>query len=1089
RLRRAPATPLPFRLVNHYGPTEATVVATAGAVGPALASSGATHPPEIGRPIRNALAYVLDGALQPVPVGVAGELYLGGAGLARGYLGKPDLTAERFVPDPWTAAPARRPGAAAATEIATATAAAGGRLYRSGDLVRWRPDGQLDFLGRVDQQVKVRGYRIELGEVEAALAAHPQVRQVAVVAQHDARGALRLVAYVEPAAPAAPADNSPSRLAAHLREHLRAQLPEYMLPSRIVLLAALPLTDSGKIDRRRLPDLETAAADPGDSGSEQGRAAPRTPVEDLLAGIWSEVLGVDGVSSTDHFFELGGHSLLATQVMSRLRGAFDVEMPLRELFEAPRLAELAARIEALLRAPRAPHAGAALPARPPLVAAAASRQGAPPLSFAQQRLWFIDQLAPGSPLYNVPATLRVEGPLDAAVLALCLGEVVRRHQPLRTAFATREGSPVQVIRPASPFVLPVVDLAGLPESRRLALALLLAGGEAVRPFDLAGDLLLRGVLLRLAAQDHVLALTVHHIASDGWSTSVLVREVAALHAAFSLAKPSPLPELPVCYADFAVWQRSWLRGEVLDHEIAFWRGQLAGLPPLLELPTDRPRPAVQSYRGATRPLRLPAALTAQAQALARRQGATQFMVLLAAFQALLARTGRQEDFAVGTPIAGRNHVEIEGLIGFFVNTLVLRADLGGRPTFRTLLGRVRETALAAYMHQEVPFEKLVEELAPERNLGHPPLFQVLFVLQNALGERLGTRDLRLRPLAVAATTAKFDLTFTLVPRDGELAGGIEYATDLFDAATIDRLAARFERLLAAAGGMPDAPFLELPLLSRAERGQLLVEWNDTAAPAPRGIHELFAVQARAKPEAVAVVCGSEALTYAGLDARASRLARRLRRLGVGPDVLVGLLVERSLDMIVGTLGVLQAGGAYVPLDPAYPAQRLAFMIEDTRAPVLLTQQALRKRLPPLPPGGAHVLLLDAAHAAHPADAADAADDADAADAGGDGLPAAALGAAGGGEPLPESLGYVIYTSGSTGRPKGVALSQGALRNLIDWHLATLAGGARTLQYASLSFDASFHEMFACWGSGGTLVVVPDELRRDLPGLARLLALQ
>src|SRR6185369_1944459 len=558
-----------------------------------------------------------------------------------------------------------------------------------------------------------------------------------------------------------------------------------------------------------------------------------------------------------------------------------------------------------------------------------------------------------------------------------------------------------------------------------------------------------------------------HIASDGWSIGVLVREVTALYAAFSEdpeGRTSPLPELPVQYADFAVWQQSWLQGEVLDGEIAFWRRQLSDLPPLLELPTDRPRPGVQSFRGTLHEVRMPLELTRRMNALSRREGATLFMLLLAGFQVLMARYSRQEKLALGTPVAGRNRTEVEGLIGFFVNTLVLRGDLTGdgpgAPSFLELIGRARATALAAHAHQDVPFEKLVQELAPERSLAQTPLFQVMFALQNAPGEILEIRDLRIRRLNEAGTTSKFDLTLSLAEWSGGLRGAFEYSTDLFDAATIDRLSGHFELLLTAALAAPERPVWELPLLSPAEHGQVLAEWNDTVSEAPRGsVYGLFAEQARRTPGAVAVVFKSEELTYAELAARAGRLARRLRRLGVGPDVLVGLMVERSLDMIVGVLGILQAGGAYVPLDPGYPDARLAFMLADTRSPIVLTQESLRDRLLA---GNSEIVLLDGEDSS--------ADD-----------PAGALT-----EPPEESLAYVIYTSGSTGRPKGVALAHRPLRNLIEWHLATLLRGVPTLQFASLSFDASFHEMFACWGSGGTLVLVPEELRRDMPALALLL---
>ncbi|HSF38933.1 MAG TPA: condensation domain-containing protein, partial [Thermoanaerobaculia bacterium] len=753
----------PARLLHVYGPTETTTFATWQRV--EAVPPGETVP--IGRPLANGTLYVLAPGLTLQPVGVPGELYLGGDGVAHGYHARPELTAERFVPDPFGSDP-------------------GGRLYRTGDLVRQRADGAVEFLGRLDGQVKIRGFRIEPGEIEAALLALPGVREAVVVVRDQ-----RLVAYV---AGEVAADS--------LRAALRERLPDYMVPAAFVTLEALPLNPNGKVDRKALPAPEAQSAP-------ETYRAPRTPVEEVVAGIWAELLGVERVGADADFFELGGHSLLATRVASRLREAFGVELPLHDVFEAPRLSDLAARVEA---ARRAGTPASVPPLRP------VPREGDLPLSFAQERLWFIDQLEPGSPLYNVAAALRVSGPLDSGVLARTLGEIVRRHEALRTVFAARAGSPVQVIMPAEPFRLPVVDLSGLPEAEKPALTL--AAEESARPFDLARGPLLRALLLRLGEADHAVLLTMHHIASDGWSMGVLVREVAALYPAFAARRPSPLPALPVQYADFSVWQRSWLHGEVLEQEIDFWRRQLAGLPPLLTLPTDRPRPAVQSYRGAARPVRL----TRQMEALARQEGATVFMVLLAGFQALLARWSGQDDLAVGSPVAGRNRVETEGLIGFFVNTLVLRGNLSGAPTFRELLGRVRETALAGWLHQDVPFEKLVEELAPERSLAHAPLFQAVLVLQNAPFESLEIESLRLRPVEVDTTTAKFDLTVGLEESGGELVGTAGYATDLFDAPTIERLLAGFERLLAAAVAGPDLRVEELPLLGPAERQQLL-EWG------------------------------------------------------------------------------------------------------------------------------------------------------------------------------------------------------------------------------------------------------------------------
>ncbi len=866
-------------LHNLYGPTEASVDVTFWAC-PRENERGLVP---IGQPIANTRIYVVDPAFHPVPPGAPGELLIGGVSLARGYLGRPDLTGERFVPDPF----APRPGE---------------RLYRTGDLVRHLPDGAIDYLGRIDHQVKLRGIRIELGEIEAALSALTGVSQAVVIVREDrsekGTGDRRLVAYV-----AGDAD------AETLRRSLRERLPDSMVPAAFVILAALPLSPNGKVDRKALPAPEWQR--PAESHEE-----PRTPVEEVLAGIWAELLGLDRIGRTDHFFDLGGHSLLATQVMSRLRGAFGIEMPLHDLLEAPRLADLATRVEA------ARLTGTDRLLAPPLVPIApAARKGPLPLSFAQQRLWFIDQLEPGSPLYSIPVALRVEGPLDPAVLALCLGEIVRRHEALRTVFAMLEGEPVQVIQPAASFVLPVVDLSGLPESPREALSLALAGREAVRPFDLTCDPLLRGVLLRLAEEDHLASLTMHHIVSDGWSLGILIREVAALYPRFAAGRPSPLPELAMQYVDFAAWQSSWLKGEILEREISFWRRQLAGLPPRLELPTDRPRPAVQSYRGASRPVYLPAELIRQIQALSRREGATLFMVLLAAFQTLLARYSGQQDLAVGTPVAGRNRLEIEGLIGFFINTLVLRGDMAGEPSFRELLGRVRETSLAAHTHQDMPFEKLVQELSPERSLAQTPLFQVVFVLHNAPVKNLEIQGLRLRPLDTATTTSKFDLTLNLADQNGGLGGTVKYATDLFDATTIDRLILHYEKLLTAALAAPGLLASELPLLNGAERHQIILEWGGKGEQphAALTLHGRFAAQARQMPAATALICGDESMSYGELDSRSNQLARRLRQQGADLESRVGLCLERSLDLVVGILGILKAGARLCAARSRLPA--------------------------------------------------------------------------------------------------------------------------------------------------------------------------
>jgi amino acid adenylation domain-containing protein len=928
------------RFFNVYAPTEGTIYATLMPCSPAR-----PEPPPIGRPIANMRAYVLDSHLEPLPTGVVGELCLGGIGVTRGYLHRPALTAERFVPDPFCGA-------------------AGARLYRTGDLARLRDDETLEFVGRADRQLKIRGVRIEPGEIESVLSEHPAVAEAVVEAFED-----RLVGYVVAREGARPESAS-------LRRFLAERLPPALLPSHFVVLEAMPLDRNGKIDRRALPA-------PTSANASEAFAPPRTPIEQIVAAVFAEVLTVERVGANDDFFERGGHSLLATQVVSRVREALGVELALRALFDSPTVAGLSASVEAALAARRSPPL-------PPITRTLPD--GDRPLSFAQERLWFLEELDPGTTTYVIPVALRLRGTLDRLALERSLREIVRRHEALRTTFAVVEGRPVQrVTGKAEDFALSVTEGIGEADLRRLV------GAELCRPFDLERGPLLRASLLALGESDHALVLVFHHIVADGWSMGVLARELSALYEAFHHEKPSPLAELSIQYPDLAVWQRQVLEGERLEQAIAHFTKRLEGAPAALELPTDRPRPRRRSGRGAAVAVHVPRDLTQALSRLARREGASLYMALLAAFQGLLSRLCGQEDVVVGVPIANRNRVETEPLVGFFVNTLVVRGELSGDPSFRKLLGRVREEMLEAYAHQDVPFERLVQALEPKRDLSRTPLFQVMFDLQNAPLEAPRLDGLEVEPIEIESDTAKFDWTLTLVEAEDGLRGGLEYATDLFDRKTLERAMRRFERLLCGIVEDPDRPLSQVTLLEEEER-LLLAQWaeGEKRPEEPRPVTSVLTwieEQAISRPEALAVRLGDRSLTYGDVDRRANQLAHRLRALGVGTETRVALCLERSVELVVAIVGTLKAGAAYVPLDPSYPSERLRYVLDDSRAKVVVTHD------------GDSLDLGQSERAQVSLDSSWREIESERTD-----RPNVTI--------APEQAAYVIYTSGSTGRPKG-----------------------------------------------------------------------
>ncbi|OTH36587.1 non-ribosomal peptide synthetase [Pseudomonas aeruginosa] len=1002
---------------NLYGPTETTIWS-------ARFRLGEEARPFLGGPLENTALYILDSEMNPCPPGVAGELLIGGDGLARGYHRRPGLTAERFLPDPF--------------------AADGSRLYRTGDLARYRADGIIEYLGRIDHQVKIRGFRIELGEIETRLLEQDSVREAVVVAQPGVAGPT-LVAYLVPTEAALVGAESARQqeLRSALKNSLLAVLPDYMVPAHMLLLENLPLTPNGKINRKALPLPDASAV-------RDAHVAPEGELERAMAAIWSEVLKLGHIGRDDNFFELGGHSLLVTQVVSRVRRRLDLQVPLRTLFEHSTLRAYAQAVAQL-----APAAQGGI--------VRCARDASPQLSFAQERQWFIWRLDPHSAAYNIPVALRLKGPLRRDALQGALDLLVQRHETLRTTFVEHDGAPRQVIHPTLPIAIeerrpPVAgeDLKGLVET------------EAHRPFDLQRGPLLRVLLLPLATDECVLVLTLHHIIADGWSMQVLVDELIRVYAALRHDQPPALAELPIQYADFAAWQRQWMDGGERERQLGYWVSRLGGEQPLLELPSDRPRPQQQSHRGRRIGIPLPAELAEALRRLAQAEQGTLFMLLLASFQALLHRYSGQNDIRVGVPIANRNREETEGLIGFFVNTQVLRAELDGQLPFRELLRQVRRAVVEAQGHQDLPFEQLVDALQPERSLSHAPLFQVMYNHQrdDHRGSRFATLgELEVEDLAWDVQTAQFDLTLDTYESSNGLLAELTYATDLFDASSAERIAGHWLNLLQSIVARPEARIAELKLLDEAEARADLLQWN----PGPQDftpascLHRLIERQAAERPRATAVVYGERALDYGELNLRANRLAHRLIELGVGPDVLVGLAAERSLEMIVGLLAILKAGGAYVPLDPRYPSDRLGYMIEDSGIRLLLTQRAARERLPL--GEGLPCLLLDAEHewAGYP-----------------ESDPQSAVGV--------DNLAYVIYTSGSTGKPKGTLLPHGNVLRLFDAtrHWFGFSADDAWSLFHSYAFDFSVWEIFGALLHGGRLVIVPHETSRSPEDFLRLL---
>nr|WP_230416343.1 non-ribosomal peptide synthetase [Micromonospora tarapacensis] len=1042
------------RFINGYGPTEAAV----GCIFYECEHRTWVGQPPIGRAMPNRVAYVLDRWNNLQPIGVPGEVVTGGEGLARGYLNRPELTAEKFLDDPY------RPGE---------------RMYRTGDLGLWTEDGQIQFLGRIDTQVKLNGLRIELEEIESTLTAHPGVAEAAVALREDSPGTKRLVGYVVPAGAAAPGTED-------LREHLLADLPPYMVPHAFVALEVLPLTSVGKVDRNRLPAPEEAG--PADLVF----VAPRTPAEQQVAEIFAAVLGVEQVGADANFFELGGNSLMAARVLSRITELGGVSATMRDFYTGPRVSEIAqllagaadvvpAAVDAVPAAVDAVPAGAAAapmadPTRARLeqeiadleqrlraARAALAGQDGPdaatpgghegqrlPLSPTQEQLWFLEQLAPGQPTYHIPVPVRLTGPLDADLLGRALTAVVARHEALRTTFGADEDTPYQLVSPAGEVPMPVRDLGPVdPADREQALHAELAR-DATAPFDLGRDLMLRARLLRLDAQEHVLSLVLHHICADGWSAGVLVRDLAELYDALRHDRQPQLPGLRLQYADHALAQRRQLDGGELEPQLAYWARQLADAP-VLDLPADRPRPATASNRGALLVHRMPADVLHGLRRVAQREQASTYAVLLAGFKTVLMRYTGVDDVVVGTAGAGRGRPELEDLVGFFVNMLALRTDLSGDPSFAAAVRRTMGTLLAAWEHQDAPFERVVGRLGRRRDPSRNPVFQVSIDLLS--GDLVDFRfpGLAAEFLDVDPGVSRFDMAINAYEETDGITFRVEYATDLFDTHRVEAMFRHLERVLRAAVDAPDTPLSALPLLDDDERAELLaLAGGERREHRPTTLPELFAASVTRGPQATAVIAAEGSLSYAELDERSRRLAARLRAEGVRTGDIVPVLLDRSVAEVVSVLAVLRAGAAYAPMDPAAPPSRLAFQVRDTGARVVVGDAALAGTLAGVTAVDPHADVAPAGDEPGPADLS------------------------------PSSLAYVLFTSGSTGEPKGVLIEHGMVAGYLEWMVPDFAVGpqSRVLHCCAPVFDLAVGEMFSALAAGAAVVVAGrDDVHR------------
>ncbi|MTJ08355.1 MULTISPECIES: non-ribosomal peptide synthetase [unclassified Anabaena] len=965
--------------------------------------------------------YLLNSQLEPVKIGESGEVHIAGSTLARGYLNRTEANGEKFIIDPFNSQQ---------------------RLFKTGDVARYSINQNLEILGRIDFQVNIRGMRVELEEIEAVIKLHPSIREAVVSARKDVSGGQRLVAYIV-------VNNQDFNLG-ELRNFLASKLPDYMIPHTLMVMEQLPILPNGKLDRNSLPEPDLSAI-------QSQFVPPQTPIQIIIANIWAEVLGIEKIGIHDNFLELGGHSLLASLVISRLREALSLELSIASLFAAPTIATFSEQIGTSVQN--------LLPTLEPV-----SRNSELPLSLTQQRFWFLDQMEGPNPAYNIVRVLNLQGLLNFTALEGAIATIINRHETLRTSFGITDGQPIQIIADKLAFTLPVIDLQELAEDDKMAEAQRLITNEYLRPFDLAESSLLRVTLIQLGEKSHQLLVIMHHIISDAWSAGNFLQELSVIYSALTAGLPSPLAELSIQYADYAYWQRQWLENQTA--QLDYWKQQLADIPAVIELPTDQSRTAIQTFRGDLQKFQFDFQLTHKLKSLSQKSGSSLFMTLLTAFVILLSRYSGQEDIVIGSPISNRNRVALEPLIGFFVNTLVLRTRLEGNPTFIELLQQVRQMALDAYAHQDIPFDQLVETLQPQRHLSHSPLFQVMFVLQNSPVSKLVLGDLQVTQIELAKATAgaTFDLTLSMQEKDSasgtELIGAFEYNANLFNADTIARMIESFHTLVEAIVADPQEQIRTLPLLTASQKHQLLVEWNNTGTDYPqKSIHQLFEEQVSRTPDAVALVFEDQQLTYQQLNLQANKLAHYLQFLGVEPEILVGVYLERSLEMIVGFLGILKAGGAYVPLDPNYPPERLNYMVADSQMPIILTHSLLLPHLSlTLEQPQTKIICWDKD------------------------LEIESIASQSSHNPInnftPENLVYIIYTSGSTGKPKGVCvLHQSVVRLVINTDYVHLQPEDTIAQAANTAFDAATFEIWGALLNGAKLVILDQDTVTSAQNLA------